>query len=200
MGELDQKETWVPKNGCFWTVVLEKTLESPLDCKKIQAIHPKGDQSWIFFARTDAETQTPILWPPDAKNWLIGKDWCWERLKETGTTEDEMVGWHHQLDEHEFEQTLGDGDGQGSLACCSPWGFKELDMNECWTELKEVEVVTLRGNTYLATFKENQEDQKIWVKRVCVLWKVTMDSLLPHLFVLSSYNISILPTQDCLIW
>ena len=106
MWELDYKESWAPKNWCFWTVVLEKTLDSPLNCKESQPVHPKGNQSWIFFGRTDAETVTPILWLPDAKNWLIwrdpdaGKDW--ER-EEKGTTEDEMVGWHHQLDRHEFE-------------------------------------------------------------------------------------------------
>ena len=104
--KLDYKKSWVPKNWCFWTVVLEKTLESPLNCKEIQPVHPKGNQSWIFIGRTDAEAETPILWPPDGKNWLIGKDsdavkdWRWE---EKGMTEDEMVGWHHRLDGHEFE-------------------------------------------------------------------------------------------------
>ena len=102
MWELDYKESWAPKNWCFWTVVLEMTLESPLDCKEIQPAHPKGNQSWIFIGRTDAEAETPILWPPDAKNWLIrkdpdgGKDWKWE---EKGMTKDETVGWHHQLPE-----------------------------------------------------------------------------------------------------
>ena len=116
-------------NWCFWTVVLEKTLESPLDRKEIQPVHPKGNQSWIFIERTDAETL--ILWPPDANNWLIGKDpdvgkdWRWE---EKGTTEDEMVGWHHRLKGHKFEQTPGDSGGQGTLACCNPWGCKESDM------------------------------------------------------------------------
>ena len=104
--ELDYKESWVPKNWCFWTVVLEKTLESPLDCKEIQLVHPKGVQSWVFIGRTDAEAETPIIWPPDAKNWLIwkepdaGKDW---RQEEKGMTEDEMTGWHHRLSGHEFE-------------------------------------------------------------------------------------------------
>ena len=126
-----------PKNKiwiwCFWTVVLEKTLESPLDCKEIQPDHPKGNQSWIFTGRTEAKAEAPILWPSDAKNWLIwkdpdaGKDWGQE---EKGTTEDEMVGWHHQVIGHEFEQALGDDEGQGSLVCCSPWGCKELDMIE----------------------------------------------------------------------
>ena len=140
MWELDYKESWAPKNCCFWAVVLEKTLESPLDSKEIQPVHPKGNQSWILIGRTDAEAETPILWPPDAKNWLIGKDpdagkdW---RQEEKGMTEDEIVGWHYWLNRHEFEQVLGVGDGQGSLACCSPWGCKESDMTEQlkWTEL-----------------------------------------------------------------
>ena len=133
MWELDHKESWVPKNWCFWTVVLEKTLESPLDCKEIQPVHPKENQSWIFTGRTDAEAEAPIIWPPAAKNWLIGKDPDAGKdrgQEEKGTTEDEMVGWHHQLDEHEFEQALGVGDGQGSLACCSPWGHKVSDTTE----------------------------------------------------------------------
>ena len=106
MWELDYKENWVPKNWCFWTVVLEKTLESPLDCKEIQPAHPKRDQSWVFIAGTDVEAETPILWPPDAKNWIIGKDaeagknWWWE---EKGMTEDEMAGWHLWLNGHGFE-------------------------------------------------------------------------------------------------
>ena len=106
MWELDYKESWAPKNWCFWTVVLEKTLVSPLDSKEIQPVHPKGNQSWIFFGRTDADAETPILWPPDAKNSLTGKDpdagkeW---RQEEKGTTEDEMVGWHHRLNGHEFK-------------------------------------------------------------------------------------------------
>ena len=115
-----------------WTMVLEKTLESPLDSKEIQPVHPKGNQSWIFIGRTDAEAETPILWPPDAKNWLIlknpdaGQDWRQEKR----TTEDEMVGWHHRLDGHEFEQIPRVGDRQGSLSCCSPWSHKELDTSE----------------------------------------------------------------------
>ena len=137
--ELDYKESWAPKNWCFWTVVLEKTLESPLDCKDIQPIHPTGNQSWIFIGRTEAEAETPVLWPSDVKNWLIGKDPDAEkdlRQEEKGTTEEEMVGWHHWLDGHEFEQALGVGDGQGSLALCSPWGLRELDRTEQlnWTE------------------------------------------------------------------
>ena len=133
MWELDCEEGWAPKNWCFWTVVLEKTLESPLDCKEIQPVHPKGNQSWIFTGRTVAEGETPVLWPPHAKSCLIGKDFdagrdC--RQEEKGTTEDEMTGWHHWLDEHESGWTLGVGDGQGGLACCSPRGHKESDMIE----------------------------------------------------------------------
>ena len=137
--ELDYKESWVPKNWCFWTVVLEKSLESPLDCREIKPVNPNGNQSWIFTGRTDAEAEAPLLWPPDVKSWLtrkdpdVGKDW---RQKEKGTTEGEIVGWHHQLNGLEFEQAPGVGDRQGSMVCYSPWGHKESDMTEWlnWTE------------------------------------------------------------------
>ena len=140
MWELDYKESWELKNWCFWTVVLEKTLGSPLHCKELETVSTKGNQPWIFIGRTDAEADTPVLRPPHEKNWLIGKDpdagkdW---RQEEKGLTEDEMFGWHHRLDGHEFEWTLRVGDGQGGLACCSPWGHKELDTAEQlnWTEL-----------------------------------------------------------------
>ena len=131
MWELDHKEGWVPQNWSFWIVVLEKTLESPLDFKENKPVNSKGNQSWIFIGRTDAEV--PILWPPDAKSQHIrkdpdaGKDW---RQEEKGTIEDEMVGWYHQLNGHEFEQAPGDGEGQGNLACFSPWGRKGLDMTD----------------------------------------------------------------------
>ena len=121
--ELDHKEGWMLKNWNFWIVVLQKTLESPLDCKEKKPVNPKGNQTWIFIGRTDAEAEASILWLPDAKNWLIGKDsdagkdWGQE---EKGMTEDEMVGGHQWLNGHEFEQTLGDSEGQGSLVCCSP--------------------------------------------------------------------------------
>ena len=136
--ELDHKEIWGLKNWCFWTVMLEKTLEGPLGCKKVQPVHPKGDQSWIFTERTDTEAEAPILLP-DVKNWLIGKDpdaGKDRRQKEKGTREDEVVGWHHWLYGHEFEQAPGDSEGRGSLACCSPWGCKESDVTEQlnWTE------------------------------------------------------------------
>ena len=134
------EESWAPENGCFWTMVLEKTLESPLECKEIQPVHPKGDQSWVFIGRSDAEAETPVLGQPHAKSWLIGKDTDagrdWEQEK--GMTEDEMVGWHHRLDGHEFEWTPAVGDGQEGLVCCSSWGRKESDTTEWlnWTELK----------------------------------------------------------------
>ena len=139
--ELDMtEESWVPKNWCFWTVVFEKTLESPLDCKEIQPVHSEGDQPWDFFGRNDAEAETPVLWPPHAKSWLIGKDFNAGRdwgQEEKGTTEDEMAGWHHWLDGHEFEWTPGVGDGQGGLACWDSWGRKESDTTEPlnWTDV-----------------------------------------------------------------
>ena len=139
MWELDSKESWALKNWWFWTVVLEKTLENPLNCRKIKPVNLKGNQSWIFIGRTDAKAEPPAHWPSDVKIWLIGQDpdagKCW-RQEEKGMTEVEMVGWHHWLDGHEFEQAPGvdDGqenpDGQGSLVCWSPWGRKELDMIE----------------------------------------------------------------------
>ena len=137
MWELDHKESWMPKNWCFQTVVLEKTLESPLDCK-MKPVNPKWNQSWIFFGRTDSEA--PILWTPDARNWLSGKDpyaandW---RQEEKGTREDEMVGRHHQLNGHEFEQAPGVGDGQGSLVCCSPKDQSQTRLRD-WTELNDL--------------------------------------------------------------
>ena len=140
-------ESWTVKNAlknwCFWTVVLEKTLKSPTDCKEIQPVHSKGDQSWIFIGRTYAEAETPILRPPHVKSWLLGKDsdagrdWGQE---EKGTTEDEMPGWHHRLDGHEFEWIPGVGDGQGGLVCCDSWGHKESDTTEWlnWTDWIEI--------------------------------------------------------------
>ena len=139
MWELDHKEEWALKNWCFWTVVLKKTLESPLDCKEIQPVHPKGDQSWIFIGKTDGEAETPVLWLSDLKSWVFGqdpdagKDW---KQEEKGTTEHKMVGWHHWLNGHEFEKAPGVGDGQGNLVCCSPVGCEESETILCnWTEL-----------------------------------------------------------------
>ena len=133
MWELDHKEGWAPKNWCFQTVVIQKTLESPLDCKDIKPVNTKENQPWIFIGKIDSEAEAPILWPPDENSWLTGKDldagkdWGQE---EKGVTEDEMTGWHNGLNGHESEQTLGDSEGQGSLACCSPWSHKESDMTE----------------------------------------------------------------------
>ena len=141
MWELDYEESWALKNWCSWTVVLEKTLESHLNSKKIQPLHPKGIRFWIFIGMTDVEAATPIPWPPDGKNWLIwkdpytGKDWGWEEM---GITEDEMIGWHHQLNGHEFGLTLGVADGQGGLECCSQCDgvTKSQTWLSNWTELK----------------------------------------------------------------
>ena len=144
------EESWELKNWCFWTMVLDKTLKSPLDCKEIQLVHSKGDQSWVFIGRTDAEAETPVLWPPHVKSWLIGKDpdagrdWGQE---EKGMTEDEMAGWHHWLDGHEFKWTLGVGDGQGGVVCCDSWGCRgdttrqlnwtELNLNSSWVQTRQ---------------------------------------------------------------
>ena len=150
MWELDCVESWALKNWCFWTVVLEKTLESPLDFREIQPVHSEGEQLWDFFGRNDAKAETAVLWPPHAKSWLIGKypdagkDWGQEAK---AMPEDEMAGWHHWLDGLEFGWTLGVGDGQGGLACCNSWGHNKLDTTE---RLKETEL-----NWYYITVFEN---------------------------------------------
>ena len=150
MWELDCEECWVWRNWCFWTVVLGKTLESFGLSKEIQPVHPKGDQSWVFIERTDAEAETPILWPPVVKNWLTGKDSDagkdWKQKK--GMTEDEMVGWHLWPNGHEFEQVLGDGEGQGSLVCCSPWGCKESDLTERLNDNHKIKNMILFSNIF----------------------------------------------------
>ena len=138
MWELDGEESWVLKNWCFWTVVLEKTLESPLDCKEIHPVHSEGDPTWDFFGRTDAKAETLALWPPHAKSWLTGKDWDAGRdwgQEEKGTAKDERAGWHHWLDGRESESTLGVCDGQGSLPCCDSWVPKSRTPLSDWTEL-----------------------------------------------------------------
>ena len=144
MWELDCEESWVLKNWCFWTVVLEKSFESPWDCKEIQPVHSKGDQPWAFFGRNDAKTEIPVLWPPHAKSWLIGKDSDTGRdwgQEQKGMTVDEMAEWHHRLNGRESEWTLGDGDGQGGLVCCDSWGRK---VGHDWaTELNWTEFVSL---------------------------------------------------------
>ena len=137
MWELDYKESWETKNRCFWTVV----PESSLDYKEIQLVHSKGDQPWVFFGRNDAKAETPVLWPPRVKSWFIGKDSDAGRdrgQEEKGIIEDEMAGWHHRLDGHEFAWTLGVGDGQAGLACSDSWGHKELDMTEWLNWIQEM--------------------------------------------------------------
>ena len=196
--ELDYKESWALKNWCFWTMVLEKTLESPLDCKEIQPVHPKGDQSWIFSGRTDAEAETPVLWPLDSKNSLTssdpdaGKVW---RSEEKGTTEDAMVGWHHWLDGHEFEQALGVGDGQGSLTCCSPWGRKDSDTNE-W-----LNVLRASSSSAAMNIMDLISVLTIWwcpcvVGRGYLLWPVR--SLGKTLFTFTLFHF-VLQGQTCLL-
>ena len=152
MWELDCEESWALKNWCFWTVVLEKTLESPLDCKEIQPVHPKGDQSWVFIGRPDPEAETPIFWPPYVRSWLIGKDFDAGRnwgQEEKGTTEDEMAGWHHWLSGCESGWTPGVDDGQGDLECCDSWVRKESDMTQQlnWTELNLVSALTIEAKS-----------------------------------------------------
>ena len=172
MWELDYKESWVLKNWCFWTVELEKTLKSPLDCKEIQPVHPKGDQSWVFFGRTDAEAETPILWPPDVKNWLIGKDpdvgkdW---RQEEKGITEDEMVEWHHRLDGHEFESTPGVGDGQEGLACGDSWGCKESATTEQLNWNKLIRLDSIKYHITLFFLMEISWLSTIYVRKLDIL-------------------------------
>ena len=165
MWELDCEESWAWMNWWFWTVVLEKSLESPLDCKEIQPVHSKGDQSWDFFGRNDAKAEIPVLWPPHAKSWLIGKDpdagrdWGQE---EKGMTEDEMVGWDHQLNGHAFRWTLGVGDGQRGLVCCSSWSRKERDTTE---QLHGTEFNKKRLQTFLM-YKESIYE--------LLQWKITL--------------------------
>ena len=145
MWELDHEEVWEQlKSWCFWTVGLQKTLENTLDGKDIKQVHPKGNQPWISIGKIDAKAEAPALWPPDGKSWVTGKDTDagkHQGQREKGATEDEMVGWHHWFNWHEFEQTLGDSEGQGSLACCSPWGHKELHnllTEQQWWDIKGI--------------------------------------------------------------
>ena len=158
--ELDHKEGWEPKNWCFWTVVLEKTPESPLDSKEIKAVNSKENQSWTFIGRTDAEP--PILWPPDAKSQLIGKDpdagkdW---RQEEKGTTEDEMVGWHHWLNGHEFEQARGNGEEQASLVCCSSWCCKESDRTS-WLSNSNTKFIHSTNDSNSRYLKQSSDQKK----------------------------------------
>ena len=185
MWKLDCEKSWAPKNWCFWTGVLEKTLMSPSDRKEIQPVHPKGDQSWVFTGRTDAGAETPILWPPHAKSWLIGKDpyagrdWGQE---EKETTEDEMAGWHHRFDAHEFGWTLGVGDGHGGLVCCDSWGHKESLSD--WTELNWI----VKGMPRPVSFR-------CYLKAFCWLWLIESQTLRQQ--VLKSMNIFNLIGPQC---
>ena len=211
MWELDYKESWALKNWCFWTVVLEKTLESPLNCKEIQPVHPKGYQSWMFIGRTDAEAETPMLWPRNVKSWLTGKDpdagkdWRQEKKE---TTEDEIVGWHHQLDGHGFGWTLGVGDGQGGLACCGSWGRKESDTTEQlnWIELNSMKTGregSLVRKNILETEEHHWRRKHKWkslrqeiiryVLRNC--WKVSVI----RVCLVVQWQIILLPTQKTLV-
>ena len=169
MWDLDHKECWAPKNWCFWTMVLEKTLESPLDCKETQSVHPKGNQSWIFIGRTDAETEALILWPPDAKNWLTekdpdtGKDW---RQEEKGMTEDKMVGWHHRLKGHEFEQTLGDSDKEAWSAAVHGIAKSQTQLSN-WTRTRflpsfEIKPMTPRDFNHFWITQNKQWSEDLW--------------------------------------
>ena len=165
MWELDHKEGWAPKNWYFWTVGLENILESPLDYMDINPVNPKENQSWIFIERTDAEAETPVLWPPDAKNWLTGKDPGAGKdggQEERGMTEGEMVGWHHWLDGREFEQSPGVDEGQGSLACCSPWGRKSQTWLSGW-------------KTTAKTFSSGGDPLSMWLLSLdCGLIRLTL--------------------------
>ena len=166
MWELDCEEGWAPKNWCFRTVVLEKTLESPLDCKEIQPVQSEGDQPWDFFGRNDTKAESLVLWPPHAKSWLIGKDsdagrdWGQEEKR---MTENEMAGWHHWLNGRESEWTPGVGDGQGGLACCNSWDRKESDMTERlnWTELSSLLPIMLRITNLILSRENYKVNQKV---------------------------------------
>ena len=171
MWELDCEEGWALKNWCVWTVVLEKTLEGPLDCKEIQPVHSEGDQPWDFFGGNDAKAEALVLWPPHVKSWLIGKDSDARRdwgQEEKGTTQDEMAGWHHGVDGHESEWTPGDGDGQGSLACCRPWGHKERLSD--WTELNYLSHYSLASGQTMGREQSPSHQQKIGLKTSEYRW------------------------------
>ena len=175
MWELDCEESWTPKNWCFWTVVLEKTLGSPLDCKEIQPVHSKGDQPWVLFGRNDAKAETPVLWPPRAKSWLIGKDSDAGRdsgQEEKGTAEDEMAGWHHRLDGCESEWTPGVGDGQGGLACCDSWVRKESDTTE-WLKWNELNLEEEGEKDISSSWKGKEETLQVIQFKSCLYCSCT---------------------------
>ena len=191
MWELDYEEGWVLKNWCFWSVVLEKTLEIPLDCKEIQSVHSEGDQPWDFFGRNNAKAETLVLWLPHAKSWLIGKEFDagknWGQEKKR-MTEDEMAGWHHWLDGRESEWTLGVGDGQRGLACCDSWGRKESDTTERlnWTELRWQisDEIWMKLDSKCYTVSNIRITTHKWMSQRCynlVIAGNRMDSLILHI-------------------
>ena len=193
MWDLDCEESWAPKNWCFWTVVLEKTLESPLGCKEIQPVHPEGGKSWLFIGRTDAEAETTILWPPRVTSWLIGKDpdagrdWGQE---EKAMTEDEMAGWHHRLNGHEFEYTPGVGDKQGGLACCDSWGCKESDMTERlnWIEQNWKETPHSLAVTPLFLLKPFQQStESTFLLCICLSWIFHINRIIPYVVFFAGF-------------
>ena len=180
-------------NWCFWTVVLEKTLESPLDCKEIQPIHSEGDQPWDFFGRNDAKAETSVLWPPHTKSWLIGKDsdagrdW---RQEEKGTTEDEMAGWHHWLDGRESGWTPGVGDGQRGLECCNSWGHKESDMTEWlnWTELNWTQKEHWRGREQPGELWSHRSSERSGDGLTCLIQRIIGDYVLFWLVLVPTFR------------
>ena len=198
MWELGLKESWVPKNWCFWIVVLDKTLESPLGNKDVKPVNPKGNQPWIFIGRTDAEAEAPVFWPPDAKSQLTGKDSDvgkdWGQNEET--TEDEMVGWHHWLNGHELEQILGDSERQGGQACCSPWG-SQRDGHNSKTEQQQLRKlrpwekkpwVPNHSKWQIRDFRLHHQTQvqaslKLYSILVRMHWQTDLKSLLSNLLI-----------------
>ena len=212
MWELDYKESWVPKNWCFWNVVLEKTLESPLDRKEIQPDDLKRDQSRVFIGRTDVEVETPILWPPDAKSWLIGKDpdagkdWGQE---EKGTTEDEMVRWHHRLNGHGFGWTLAVGHEQGGPGCCVSRGRKESDTAELlnWTyRKKEIDAnIRVTDSPYILWWNNNisvfKKRNIFMIQLIYTMWILHSASKIIQLYFIMKiaihlHNFPSCPTYD----
>ena len=198
MWELNYKESWVPKNWCFQSVVLEKTLESPLACKEIKPVNPKGNQSWIFIGRTNAEV--PIPWPSDTKNWLIwkdpdaGKDW---RQEEKGMIEDEMVGWHHQLNGHEFEQALGVGDptGQGTLTSCIMWGCKERIWLRDWTQLNHC--CAPIEHTVIKWTEQSTEGSIVITTGLCFFFLIIVTSFWKTKWVLIPLRLYFFSAEEC---
>ena len=190
MWELDYKENWAPKNWCVWTVVLEKTLESPLDCKEILPVHPKGDQSSVLIGRTDVEAEIPTLWPPDGKSWLIckdpdaGKDW---EQEEKGTTEDEIVGWHHWLSGRGFGWSLGVGDGQEAWYAAVHVALKRQTRLSDWTEVFYcMDVPQFVSSSFCGHFSVFS----FWLLQIKLLWTVLQVFVQAYIFLLVSSRVA----------